>query len=282
MNKIGILQGRLLPSDVRRLQVFPAETWEKEFGVAQDCGFSVIELLLDIENYAENPLMRKEGQERIVRLSAESGLLIDSVCADFFKKYGFFGNGPQVRESNATILKKLIKACGAIHCPKILLPFFEETEIKTEKDKQEIVRSLSGFYGLLRDYGVTLCLETTLPAPELVNLLTEINHPNIKIYYDLGNSIPLKYDAADDIRALSQWLGGIHVKDRNSSGDNVILGTGMVDFRECFQALQEIHYQGTYILETAMGDDPIATAKCHLGFVNELLGMKLTAGSKPS
>lgn len=282
MNKIGILQGRLLPKDVSRLQVFPAETWEKEFRVAQDCGFSAIELLLDIENYAENPLMNKEGQERIVRLSAESGLLIDSVCADFFKKYGFFGDGPQVREGNATILRKLIKACGAIHCSKILLPFFEETEIRTEKDKQEIVRSLSGFDGLLRNYGVTLCLETTLPAPELVNLLTEINHPDIKIYYDLGNSIPLKYDAADDIRKLSRWLGGIHVKDCNSSGDNVILGTGMVDFKECFQALKEIHYQSTFILETTMGDDPIATAKYHLGFVNELSGMELTAGSKPS
>ena len=85
--------------------------------------------------------------------------------------------------------------------------------------------------------------------------------------------IAMKHNAAEDIRQLSKWIGGIHVKDRNVSGENVILGRGLVDFKGCFQALKEIKYEGSYILETSMGDNPIETAKYHLGFVKELLDL---------
>jgi len=273
MNKIGILQGRLLPKSRERLQVFPSETWGKEFEAAKECGFSTIELLFDIEDYDKNPLIHKEGQEKIVDLAARTGLAISSVCADFFRRYGLFRNSQQVKEGNISILKKLIESCRLIQCKTILIPFFEETEIKSREDKQEIIRALNIFYEMLEEYSVNLCLETTLPASELAMLMQEINHPNIKIYYDLGNSVPLKYNAAEDIRQLSEWIGGIHVKDRNSSGENVMLGRGLVDFKGCFQTLKEINYEGAYILETSMGDNPVEMAKYHLGFVKEFLDL---------
>jgi len=273
MNKIGILQGRLLPKSRERLQVFPSETWGKEFEAAKECGFSTIELLFDIEDYDKNPLIHKEGQEKIVDLAARTGLAISSVCADFFRRYGLFRNSQQVKEGNISILKKLIESCRLIQCKTILIPFFDETEIKNREDKQEIIRALNIYYEMLEEYSVSLCLETTLPAFELTMLMQEINHPNIKIYYDLGNSVPLKYNAAEDIHQLSEWIGGIHVKDRNSSGENVMLGRGLVDFKGCFQTLKEINYEGAYILETSMGDNPVEMAKYHLGFVKEFLDL---------
>ena len=273
MNKIGILQGRLLPKSQERLQVFPSETWEKEFEAAKECGFSAIELLFDIEGYDKNPLIHKGGQKKIVGLTETTGLAISSIGADFFRRYGFFRNSQQVKEGSISILRKLIESCRVIQCQTILIPFFEETEIKNRDGKQEIIRALSVFYRMLEEYGINLCLETTLPASELAMLMEEIAHPNIKIYYDLGNSVPLKHNAAEDIRQLSKWIGGIHVKDRNVSGENVILGRGLVDFKGCFQALKEIKYEGSYILETSMGDNPIETAKYHLGFVKELLDL---------
>jgi len=271
MDKIGILQGRLLPKSKERLQVFPTETWWKEFGVAKECGFSTIELLFDIEDYPKNPLLHKEGQEKIIQLAETTELPISSVCADFFQRYGFLQKNKQVNEGNISMLKKLIESCRVIQCQTILIPFFAETQVNSREDKQEITRIFIDFYKMLEEYDVNLCLETTLPASELAMLMEEINNPNIKIYYDLGNSVSLKYNAAEDIRKISKWIGGIHIKDRNSSGENVILGRGLVDFKECFQALKEINYEGTYILETAMGENPVETAKYHLGFVKELL-----------
>jgi len=271
INKVGILQGRLLPNSLERLQVFPSKNWEKEFEVAEECGFSIIELLFDIGEYGKNPLISKEGQKQIVHLLETTKLSVPSICADFFQRYGFFKDSKQTKEGNVTMLKKLIEASEIIHYNTILIPFFEETEIKNKKNKKEIIQLLNGFYKILEEYGVNICLETTLPAEQFTMFMEEINHPNVKIYYDLGNSIPLNYNAAEDIRCLSKWIGGIHIKDRNSKGENVFLGTGLVNFKKCFQVLKEINYNGNYILETAMGDNPVEVAKKHLRFVREFL-----------
>ncbi len=111
MNKIGILQGRLLPKSLERLQVFPSETWEKEFEVARECQFSAIELLFDIAEHQINPLIHKEGQKIIIKLAAETGLFISSICADFFQRYGLFRDSPQVKEGNISILEEVIESC---------------------------------------------------------------------------------------------------------------------------------------------------------------------------
>jgi len=271
MGRIGILQGRLLPKHRNRLQVFPSETWEMEFDVARECGFSTFELLFDIEAFDKNPLMYREGREKIAQLSKESKLPIASICADFFQRYGFFGNSCGARESNIAKLERLIESCSIADCKMILIPFFEATQIKNNEDKQVVIRVIETVSEHLEGYGINLGLETTLPAPELIRLMRDIGHPNVKVYYDLGNSIPLGHDAADEIRQLSQWIGGVHVKDKDADGMNVVLGTGLVDFKGCFQALEDTDYHGTYILETTLGDNPIETAKYHLRFVLDLL-----------
>lgn len=279
MNRIGILQGRLLPKSLDRLQVFPSETWEKEFEVARECGFSTFELLFDVEDHAKNPLMYREGLEKIAQLSKEAGLPVSSICADFFQRYGFFGNSCEAREGNVATLERLIEPCGVIGGKMILIPFFEATEIKSSEDKKEVIEVMQAVSEKLERYGINLGLETTLPAAELTKLMEDIGHPNIKIYYDLGNSISLGYDAAEEIRQLLQWIGGVHIKDQNADGVNVVLGTGLVDFEGCFQALEDINYHGAYILETTMGDNPVETAKYHLSFVQELLD-RLSVGGK--
>ena len=47
MRSIGIMQGRLSPPIKGRIQAFPSQTWQKEFYLARDCGFSHIEWVLD-------------------------------------------------------------------------------------------------------------------------------------------------------------------------------------------------------------------------------------------
>jgi len=256
-NRIGIVQGRLLPKNRSKLQVFPSETWEQEFKVAKQCGFSTIELLLD--DFGGNPLLQEEGQRKISHLSARVGLNTPSICADFFQKHGLY--------DNMSMVQRLVQCCEAIGCKKILIPFFGQTQIKNAGDKISLSMTLGALRQLLEEYNINLCLETTLPAAELATFMEEIKLPHIKVYYDLGNSIPLGYNAPDDIRRLAKWIDGIHIKDKDSSGKSVILGTGLVDFAGCFRALREINYEGDYILETCMGDNPIQVAKYHLDFV---------------
>ncbi|MFH1616598.1 MAG: sugar phosphate isomerase/epimerase family protein [Planctomycetota bacterium] len=271
MNKIGIMQGRLLPKDVKRYQVFPAEKWEEEFELCRECGFSAMELLFDVDNYSYNPLLDKAGRDKINRLSEVTGVCVSSVCADFFKKYGLFEKSLQVKEGNLFMLKRLIEACEAVRCKSILIPFVEGSDICSTKDRQDIIKAMELVGGLLERYGVNLCFETTLRWSEISGLMEEIGHTNLRVYYDTGNSAYLRYEPAEEIRRLSKWIGGVHIKDRDKEGNNVLLGTGLVDFSACFAALKEIDYRGSYILETTMGQEPVETARMHLKFVKTFL-----------
>ena len=49
---------------------------------------------------------------------------------------------------------------------------------------------------------------------------------------------------------------------------NVILGTGLVNFSVVFISLKKINYQGPYVFETSRGRDPVKTAKYNMQIVD--------------
>ena len=49
-NKIGTMQGRLLPKYQGRYQAHPVGYWQKEFEVAQQIGIDCIEFILDFND----------------------------------------------------------------------------------------------------------------------------------------------------------------------------------------------------------------------------------------
>ena len=265
--KMGIMQGRLLPKYKDSYQVFPSTTWENEFEIVSKCGFTEIELLFDIDSYAENPLMNSAGRERIVRLSSAWMINPSSICADFFKKYGFYDRYPRAKDSSVVVLERLIEACGEICCKKILIPFLEETEIMSDSDEDNICRVVGATHKKLDEYGVSLCFETSLTWEKSISLMKKINHPQIKIYFDTGNCVQYGFDPAADLINLSKWIGGIHIKDKNGRGENVILGSGLVDFNAFFQSLEKTDYADSLVMETTMGEDPVATARMHLKYI---------------
>jgi len=40
MNKIGIMQGRIIPSNLNKLQLFPQKNWQSEIRTASKIGFT--------------------------------------------------------------------------------------------------------------------------------------------------------------------------------------------------------------------------------------------------
>src|SRR5262249_18789721 len=90
-NPIGIVQGRLSPPVPGRLQAFPSRTWREEFGRARTCGFSSLEWVFEADNYEQNPIWTQEGVVAIRRQIDETGVRVDSICADYFMTHPLFG-----------------------------------------------------------------------------------------------------------------------------------------------------------------------------------------------
>ena len=82
-----------------------------------------------------------------------------------------------------------------------------------------------------------ICLETILTGEELLELLSLINLPNVKIVYDIGNRVAFGHNLSSDIRLLGNKIAHVHIKDKNKNNENVLLGTGLVnsDSVLCFQ-----------------------------------------------
>jgi sugar phosphate isomerase/epimerase len=100
-----------------------------------------------------------------------------------------------------------------------------------------------------------------------------LDKKNIGAVFDTGNRVLESDNLYDEIKALGDLISHVHIKDKDRKGNNVILGTGLVNFQKVFDALEEIDYKGKLNFETTRGADPLNTATYHLAlckfFINE-------------
>lgn len=271
MLKIGIMQGRLLPSDPKRYQVFPKTAWREEFKLASELGFKSLELLFDVGDFKNNPLLDNKMIFEIIQLAESSKITIDSVCADYFRINGFINTSLNCIDYNLSILKTLIINCSKIDIRRIIIPLMDATKIRNEDDIISIKSIFSELYELLKKNDVLLCFETDLNAKDNLNFMNTMDFDNVKIQYDLGNAAGFGFDIVDEITILNDFIVGVHIKDRDLSGNNVVLGTGVADLKRALELLQELEWLEDIILETTMADNPIEFAKNQLKFVKDVL-----------
>ena len=67
-NKLGVMQGRLLPKYQGRYQAFPIEDWQDEFKIAKIFDLDLIEFILDFNDFEDNPLLNNDGIDLIKNL----------------------------------------------------------------------------------------------------------------------------------------------------------------------------------------------------------------------
>jgi L-ribulose-5-phosphate 3-epimerase len=268
--KIGIVQGRLSPPPSDRIQAFPWSSWEDEFARAQSLGFDTIEWLL--EDVDRNPLMLEAGRRRIRELSALHGVAVTSVCADHFIAHPFFRVSDAEARQSVELLCRLIDAASDIGAGVILVPVLEEAEIRGEREADALVTAVRACLPQALARAVRLGIETELQAADYASLLARIGDNAVGAYYDTGNAAARGYDCAADIRMLGASIHGVHLKDRLRGGGTVALGEGAVDFPATLQALAYIGYDGTLVVQGAVGPDYLELAARYRRFVKNAVG----------
>jgi len=269
MHKIGIMQGRIYPDSLVKLQVFPSRRWKQEFPKSSQIGFEYIEFLYDRDENPANPLVINSNPELIVELARKSGLRILSLCADYFTKYNFLKDSHDVTWDK---LSHLVGASIALGATSITIPFFDRNMMANEFDLEQFLVEAKEHIKRANKSAIHILIETTLSAPQIESAIRRTNSA-VKVCYDLGNATALGFNPVDEISFLRDRIGLIHIKDRQGlNGPNVMLGKGSVDLAACFAALKEIAYQGNFTLETAIGDQPDITAAHHFNIVHKLTG----------
>jgi sugar phosphate isomerase/epimerase len=126
---------------------------------------------------------------------------------------------------------------------------------------------------------ITLGFETGQEtAGTLAAFLEQLNAPNVGVNFDPANM--LLYDKGDPVaalRTLAPWLKQVHLKDAvrtktpGTWGEEVVVGTGEVDWPAFFAVLDELGYSGNLCLEREAGDQRVADLKAGREFIASLV-----------
>lgn len=260
--KFGIVQGRLIQCPEGCLQWFPQGDWESEFPLATTLGYNYIELIAERQHNENNPIWTDEGIENIKALAERNEMSLHVILNDYIIDHSLAGNKGVIEQT-----LKLISQAKLLGIQKLILPLFEKSEL-TEDNFTEYKNTLKKIANIAQENNILVCLETILNGKCLLNLLEFMDHSNIKCVFDTGNQIAFGHDIYSDISLLGVQIHHVHIKDKNDQNENVLLGTGKVNFCKVFESLSAIGFRGPYTFETARGKDPVKTAKYNLQFVN--------------
>ena len=122
---------------------------------------------------------------------------------------------------------------------------------------------------------IALGLETGQETAEtLAEFLEKLDRKNVGVNFDPANMI--LYDQPDPIaalRKLAPWLKQTHIKDANRTqkkgawGDEVVVGTGQVDWQAFFKVLDEVRFSGNCCIEREAGTSRVADIKAARDYV---------------
>ena len=251
MNPIGIMQGRLLSPIDGRIQGFPATDWQLEFPRARQAGLHCIEWIFEEAGREQNPLASDAGIEEIKNISKVNNIHVLSVCADYYMTQRIIAPDGRINENTSGHFRWLIERVKKLNAHYVILPFVDSSSLPSPAERESLLTFLEQSLPFLEEMNVEIHLETDFPPAIFEMILDQLDHPLIRVNYDIGNSASLGYDPEEELSAIAPRLGSVHVKDRIRGGSTVPLGQGNADFQTCFKSILESGFDRWFILQAA-------------------------------
>ena len=270
-NKLGVMQGRLVPKYQGRYQAFPIGMWQDEFKVAKECGLNLIEFILDFNDAEENPLLKSGGVDDINSVSKDTGVTVRTICADYFMEAPLHSNDDEVTAKSFKVLERLLETAEALKITDIVIPCVDQSSLKSKEAVVRFVDQIVKIIPRIERQNINLSLETDLPPKSFVELLDRLNSKNITVNYDIGNSAALGFDSDEELAAYGDKITDIHIKDRVLDGGPVTLGECNANFSKFFTKLKEFNYQGPFIMQAYRDDEGVEIFKSQLDWVTRYL-----------
>jgi len=256
----GFSQGRLSTPPGDQLQWFPQEKWRTEFFNAGNLGCSFIELLIERERNPLNPIWSDKGRSEIKKLCIANNLTPYSIVLDYIIDNSILD--PANQKAVASIYES-ISVASKLNCHIIVLPLMEESALT--KDNFLAISKVIREAGIVADkLNIMLCIETLLPAEDVNEFINIVGLKSLKAVFDTGNRASENIDLKGQIIKMGNNIGHVHIKDKDRFGNNVVLGSGLVNFCRVFEALDEISYDGCLNFETNRGTVPLDTARFNI------------------
>lgn len=126
--------------------------------------------------------------------------------------------------------------------------------------RRAVLPLLAAAGDIARDHGLVLAVENhaDLLAGELVELITSLDDPAVRVCLDTGNNLRMLEDPAGAIELLAPYAAAVHLKDVQAyRGDprtftfwpSVPIGRGLIDVPRALRALADTGFDGLLAIE---------------------------------
>jgi L-ribulose-5-phosphate 3-epimerase len=270
VNRLAVCSWSLQPPD--------AETLVQQI---KETGVRAIQIALD-------PIREKpEIWEKLPELCLANGLILASgmfgtVGEDYTTMESIRKTGGVVPDetwnenwkniqANAELAKKLGLRLVTFHAG--FLP-----EDLNDPSYNKIMSRIRQIADLFARKGIDLGFETGQEDADTLELfLIKLNRPNVGVNFDPANMILYdKGDPIDALHTLGKRLKQCHIKDARRTtqpgtwGEEVVAGTGEVDWTGFFESLDELKFAGFCCIEREAGNQRLADIKTAREFVASL------------
>jgi L-ribulose-5-phosphate 3-epimerase UlaE len=270
-NKIGVMEGRLLPKYQGRYQAHPIGYWQNEFSVAKNLGLDCIEFILDYNDVEQNPLLKDSGIDELQAIIDKTGVAVYTVCADYFMEAPLHSVDSAVADQSQKVMLKLLENSAKLGITDVIIPCIDQSSLETKEAVDRFIEQITKIIPKIEKQNINLSLETDLPPKSFIQLLDRLNSKNITVNYDIGNSAALGFDSDEELEVYGDRITDIHIKDRVSNGGPVTLGEGNADFTKFFNKLKEFDYQGPFIMQVYRDNEGVEIFKKQLSWIKKYL-----------
>lgn len=264
-SQIGFMQGRLSDMVNGKIQCFPKKNWEKEFQLANSIGIKLMEWTIDYEPDFINPIVTKDGQERIIQLSNKYCLLVKSLTGDCFMQRPFWKeDSKEIRSQLISQMEKIFEGCNKVGINLVVIPLVDNGSIKNDLEEKILIDTLLSKIDLLSKLNLKIVFESDFYPKKLLDFISNLPIELFGINYDTGNSASLGFNPEEEFDLYGNRIMNIHLKDRELNGPTVPILKGNVDFKLIFNLVAKSSYKGNFILQTARSKN-----KKHLELINK-------------
>jgi D-psicose/D-tagatose/L-ribulose 3-epimerase len=208
----------------------------------------------------EVPLLHpKQFQAAAIRKATEANGLGCNACSVLVDGLSLISDDAGIRRRAQQQLKDIAKAageggveivCGPLYSPVGYLP----GRRRTDDEWKWAVEGLQSVGDTLDASNVIFAVEPINrfetfflnTAADAARLAKEVDHPKIGILFDTFHANIEEKNIADGYRTVGPYLKHVHTCEN----DRGIPGTGHVEWKEVFQALRELNYDGWLTIES--------------------------------
>ena len=219
--------------------------------IAKEAGLDGIQLELGSYEWGY-PLAQKQVQEAYLEEGNRLGIEYPSIVLNDVMDHEFIhGKDTENGKIAYDQMELAVQVAAEIGISKIMVPNFlgnlitEESHVEATKDALRFICEKA------EKKDITVMTENALDYKEQIQLLKEINMPNLTIHFDTQNfRFNFNMDQCEQLEGLYPYMDSqLHVKDGINEPGGCLLGEGNTDFFPQMEILKKHGYEGWIIIE---------------------------------